>query len=544
MPIDRRRTALARSLERAGLKTVGEGGATKVRSGGDFAGSAAIQIIVADKDDFVVVAPSVLEEESLIVAVEGGERAEVHRKSLLPADTAKTLRAAELSRRKAAGIGNTARRLTVWSEAGVRFRLGAAGKSAELTTPLSEDEGKMAEDVKAAAGAGADDAAASVSDMDNEVFVEAMFGELAKEAFVVSRSGDPETWEGWGGGPVWASNDAYRKPWTNNYVAISLFGRSEDDGRYHRTMECWRGLAAIMVDDIGTKAANPQTRGWGPPSAVVETSPGNTQHLYFLDSVERDRMRARMLVDMVIAGGDQAFGDPGAGDLNRVARLPDSINGKKKYEIDGKAFRCRLLEWSAGAATRPTRSLRGAARRCRRRAPMTPSSRRERRRVPGRGDAASGGAGAEEGRAVGRHASQPPQMASRGLSVGERAHRRQEGDRHLHSRKRRVVLQLHAWPLRRAQDAAAWQKLAELGYEIPPPGAGEASALSRRSRSARRSSYLGGSESGGGKGGGEGKERPKEDGGGKLSVGEFVFLSPVNKLIYRPSGEIWARAWR
>jgi hypothetical protein len=119
-------------------------------------------------------------------------------------------------------------------------------------------------------------------------------------------------------------------------------------------MRYWRGEAsfgaglALMVDDIGTGRGSKGQLSVGdlistlPPTAIIETSPGNHQVWYFLDqpefSMPRFKAFLRCFVDTVLKKG----GDATIRDVSRYGRMPCGINNKRvspdgpyKYPKDG-----------------------------------------------------------------------------------------------------------------------------------------------------------------------------------------------------------------
>lgn len=149
---------------------------------------------------------------------------------------------------------------------------------------------------------------------------------------------------------LWAGRPAiplpgFVQPHHNNFIAVSSFKRG-DDGRHHRRKSDFGHMHMVMLDDIGTKI--PPEKLALPPSAQVETSPGNYQAWYFLHPPEPDRQRAERLIDGMIANGLTAdASDPGMKGVTRYGRLPVGINGKAKYvEKLGAPFVQRAVIWS------------------------------------------------------------------------------------------------------------------------------------------------------------------------------------------------------
>jgi hypothetical protein len=145
---------------------------------------------------------------------------------------------------------------------------------------------------------------------------------------------------GFGGDPYAAGPSAWKpRPWRlgnevdmprqwNGYVTVASFGRA-GDGSFRRRTETFAAGRALMVDDVGTKV--PRTAVVGvPPSIRIETSPGNEQWWYLLDTPERDAARFDGVIRAFISG--KLLGaDPGMSGVTRVGRLPGFQNAKKAY---------------------------------------------------------------------------------------------------------------------------------------------------------------------------------------------------------------------
>lgn len=158
------------------------------------------------------------------------------------------------------------------------------------------------------------------------------------------------------GDPEAAAGTAWRaRPWTrgattpglttNNYVAVSAF-RADETGVYARRAAQFGAGLALMIDDVGTKVPAAVLDRARPLTALVETSPGNFQAWYFLREpiTEYDRFATLQRAFVERWAGAR---DPGMGGPNRVGRLPEGINGKRKY---GGAWACRAVEWKPEAA--------------------------------------------------------------------------------------------------------------------------------------------------------------------------------------------------
>lgn len=145
---------------------------------------------------------------------------------------------------------------------------------------------------------------------------------------------------GFAGDPALAQPGNWRpRPWKlggdiplgarwNGYVTVSSFLRA-GDGSFRRRAETFAAGRALMVDDVGTKVDCALVSSV-PPSARIETSPGNEQWWYLLDEPERDMSRFDGVIRAFIAS--KLLGaDPGMSGVTRVGRLPGFYNMKPAY---------------------------------------------------------------------------------------------------------------------------------------------------------------------------------------------------------------------
>jgi hypothetical protein len=156
------------------------------------------------------------------------------------------------------------------------------------------------------------------------------------------------------------------KPWTANkgistnnncYVCISssIETLNEKTGR----MRYWRGDSsfghglALMVDDIGSGRGSKGDLTVEalsvilPPTAVVETSPGNHQLWYFLASPEPNKILFKGLLTSFVDAVLKKGGDSTIRDISRYGRMPVGYNNKRvdgrlKYDMNGKPFDVHL----------------------------------------------------------------------------------------------------------------------------------------------------------------------------------------------------------
>lgn len=103
----------------------------------------------------------------------------------------------------------------------------------------------------------------------------------------------------------------------------------------------------MMIDDVGTKVAGEKLLL--PPTALIETSPGNFQAFLFVaqDAASRNATIAALLIDRMVAAGLTKDGaDPGMKGVTRYGRLPCGINGKAEYvQRLGHPFPVRCCEF-------------------------------------------------------------------------------------------------------------------------------------------------------------------------------------------------------
>lgn len=180
--------------------------------------------------------------------------------------------------------------------------------------------------------------------LSNAAFLEAIFSDLPEAArpAVTSKPGDPQQ-GGWlpsDGSKVEEVCPADRNTYFNcaslcPTEAGSLVARRENAAAYH----------ALVLDDVGTKVDR-SLLGDIAPTWELETSPANFQIGFKLnvpirDPAEVDRFQHRF--------SNAGLTDKGALGMVRWVRLPNGINGKAKYLVDGRPFQCRLHQWNPGA---------------------------------------------------------------------------------------------------------------------------------------------------------------------------------------------------
>jgi RepB DNA-primase from phage plasmid len=180
-----------------------------------------------------------------------------------------------------------------------------------------------------------------LSNVTNEIFLAAIFGTEDSNdlPLICGVTGHPKT----ANGKEWNA-----KPWVpgqtdtgftgkNAYYSSGTF-HANAQGQWKRTDSFFAGLSVLVFDDVGVKATDTERLAGLQASYVIETSPGNFQVGYILAVPIADKVLAKALIQAVI---DAGLSDPGANGVNRLARLPNGVNGK--YD---PPFQCRLVSWN------------------------------------------------------------------------------------------------------------------------------------------------------------------------------------------------------
>jgi len=159
----------------------------------------------------------------------------------------------------------------------------------------------------------------------------------AAEATVKTESDGRKINKGWWPEP-WRLGK-YIKETGNAYVSISSSIKTPNE---KGEMRFWRGEAsfghglALMVDDIGDGKGSKGGLSVAtvslmlPPTAVIETSPGNHQLWYFFDEPEANMRRFKsFLVGFVKNVLSERGGASTFRDVSRYGRMPIGINNKR-----------------------------------------------------------------------------------------------------------------------------------------------------------------------------------------------------------------------
>lgn len=180
----------------------------------------------------------------------------------------------------------------------------------------------------------------------NEEILNVLFDKMPDDHRVLlcTVAGDPSTVERWPGVPWRLGARVPLLTNRNNYATVSAFGPDEG-GVWRRRKDQFKGMFAIMVDDIGTKIDVRSLPDILRPTLLVETSPGNYQATFKLSEPIYDQGQADDLIKSIIAKVAPGGVDPGMAGVTRVMRLPVGINGKPKYIRDGEIWRCKVARW-------------------------------------------------------------------------------------------------------------------------------------------------------------------------------------------------------
>jgi len=178
------------------------------------------------------------------------------------------------------------------------------------------------------------------SKITNQKFIDTIFGKSQEgvSALICSKPGNPVQ-GGWNAHRADEVSDRCIDT-NNNFFNCSSFHLN--DG-VNAKKENFSACHVLVLDDIGTKIpAEPLAKfkfTW-----KLETSPGNFQYGLMFDRPVTDGEMVTAILDAFIKKG---WCDAGAsGPMSRWARLPVGINGKKKFQDDGKPFKCQLREWN------------------------------------------------------------------------------------------------------------------------------------------------------------------------------------------------------
>jgi len=178
-------------------------------------------------------------------------------------------------------------------------------------------------------------------DLDNQTFLETLFGDLWPEVHVCAIPGDPAAkdlpkWY-WSGGQA-RHMLPHCLPDTNNYYTVSLFAGERQEINF-------RALHVLGVDDVGPKLDPAKVRELTgrQPDYIIETSQGNEQWGYRITPpLVNGDVAKRLIHDFRIALTGETGTDPGMEGVNRYLRLPVGVNAKPS----AKAWKMVVKHWA------------------------------------------------------------------------------------------------------------------------------------------------------------------------------------------------------
>lgn len=184
--------------------------------------------------------------------------------------------------------------------------------------------------------------------MNNIEFLKAIFGNDYIQVHVTDFKWDPfqipvdlhlSAWKG-----DYLRNYKF-KPKTNQYFTISTF-HPDENGVARRRKALYQKTHVIVLDDVREKLSIEAVNRLPSPSYILETSPGSEQWGYILNEPCTDRNKVENLLNGLVANGLAPGGkDPGMRGVTRYVRLPEGYNTKESKMIDGKPFKCQILDW-------------------------------------------------------------------------------------------------------------------------------------------------------------------------------------------------------
>lgn len=184
----------------------------------------------------------------------------------------------------------------------------------------------------------------------NDEFLKTMFTEDLANAVVCSHTTPQDSKDCSNEKAIWKvytlakARDKYKDPQRQNYTCVSSF-KTNQNGSINRKQENFQGLHFIMLDDIGTKVkVDPRSLGFGEPTCIIETSPGNCQWFYRLDVPLRDVSKAKHMTDKVLTTPVQGheMTDQGSKGITHLCKLPQGMNLKLKLE---RPWQNRVASW-------------------------------------------------------------------------------------------------------------------------------------------------------------------------------------------------------
>lgn len=178
----------------------------------------------------------------------------------------------------------------------------------------------------------------------------------AEEATVQTGADGKKLNAGWWPTP-WLA-DKFISSRVNCYACISSSVKTPNPKtgkmRYWRGEACFGHGLALMVDDIGSGKGSKGGLTLDffdkrlPPTATVETSPGNYQLWYFFDEPQDSLIHFKALLNCFVGNVLKKGGDNTIKDISRYGRMPFGINNKREHgeykypDANGKPFEVRF----------------------------------------------------------------------------------------------------------------------------------------------------------------------------------------------------------
>lgn len=179
--------------------------------------------------------------------------------------------------------------------------------------------------------------------MDNQQFLECIFGQSYNWAHVTSFTHDPDNIPLDQQRMAWAGGYYKDTPLSagNQYYTVSLFS-PDDKGHSRRRKAMFSGCYVIGLDDVREKLDVEQVQRLPKPTIVLHSSKYSEQWLYVLDKpcssiTMVDNLHAGLISKGLAPDGK----DPGQKGVTRYLRLPDGTNNKAKRVAENNGpFQC------------------------------------------------------------------------------------------------------------------------------------------------------------------------------------------------------------
>lgn len=121
------------------------------------------------------------------------------------------------------------------------------------------------------------------------------------------------------------------------FYISTMLSRRDEYGKYRNKQSAFAGLFMVVLDDIGTKVDPTHVK----PTYKIESSEGNFQYGYLLDTPITNRRQAELFVSAIY---ETSLTDGGGKMVNKFVRLPAGINGKETEDGSRNRFQVRLAE--------------------------------------------------------------------------------------------------------------------------------------------------------------------------------------------------------